>query len=160
MDEKKYQASVVMNTMCQTLENMEWKFDKRDDHLIFTVANGENTRIPLFIFVDADKGVMYAHSPLDVEIPEERIADIIFATIEANISILSGVFDFDAARRRHVFKMVVPFMDCVLSESVCRYMIFIVCQTVDRFKPKFEALAKGELALDEFCKFARSDDKK
>lgn len=158
MDEKKYQASVVMNTLCQTLDSMEWKFDKKDDYSIFTFANGKNTRIPLFICVDEDKGVMYVHSPFGAETPDERVGDIVFATIEANISILGGVFDYDMARKRHIFKMVVPFMDCVLSEAACRYMILVVCQTVDRFSPKFKALAEGKITLEDFLNFARSDE--
>lgn len=152
MAEKQYQANVMKNTLCQTLNSMEWKYEVRENGLIFTFVTGENVKMPLFIFVDEEKSVMFIHSPLEYTVAEDMVPEVALATLNVNISILNGTFDFDTENRRHVFKIVLPYMDCAISEAACRYTILLACQTVDHFAPMLRSVAEGKMTAAELKK--------
>ena len=54
------------------------------------------------------------------------------------------------------FKLVVVFMDSLISESVCKYLINMSCQMVDKFNDKLLAVAEGKMSIAEFESFAKS----
>lgn len=152
---KENEAKSLYRTLCQTLDNMQWKYNKEEANLIVrTSAIGDDLAMKLNIRIDAERQVMFLKSPMPFEIPSSMRDTIGKAVLIANYSMLNGSFEFDFGDGYLAFKMVIPYMESIISEAVCRYMILLSCNMTDKFNDKFKALAEGTMTLEEFEKFA------
>ncbi|MCM1194771.1 MAG: YbjN domain-containing protein [Corallococcus sp.] len=149
------EANTMYRTLCSALDNMQWRYEKAEDELVVrTSAVGKDLTMKLYIKVDSARSVMYLKSSMPFDVPAERIPDMAQAAIMANWSMLNGSFEMDMSDGYVAFKMVVPFMESLVSEKVCRYMISVSCDMIDKYNDKFLALTKGTMTLDEFRDFS------
>ena len=156
MDEKN-EAKVCFETIKSTLDGIKWNYDVKEDFLIATSANGDNMAIPLFIGIDADKPAIYIHSPMPYKVSADNVDKIARAVCEANFSMLIGSFDLDTRNNRIVFKATLPFMESLISEATCKYMILLACYMADRFNLKFLELDKGDITLEQFIEYVQKN---
>ena len=154
---KEMAAKALYKTLCTTLDNMKWKYNKEEDNFIIrTSAVGDDLSMKLMIKIDAERQVMYLKSPMPFTI-HENVRDLMGkAILIANYSMLNGSFEFDFSDGYLAFKMVIPYMESIISEAVCKYMIVLSCSMTDKFNDKFQALSEGRMTLSEFQKFANS----
>lgn len=151
---KESEANAMYGTLCQTLDNMKWRYGKEQDNLVVhTSAIGENLNIQLFMRVDAERQVMFLKSPMPYQIPEHKREVVATAVTVANYAMLNGSFEMDMTNGYLAFKIVVPFMKSLISENVCHYMIMLGCRMTDKFNDKFKALVEDRLTLDDFKNF-------
>lgn len=144
-------ARRTYTTLCTTLDNMKWTYQKDDDRMVInTSAVGEDLTIKLRIVVSEDRGLMYIKSPMPYKVPENAREVVGTAVNVANFSMLNGCFEYDKNDGYLAFRIVVPFDGSVISEQVCHYMIVLSCQMVDKFNDKFLAVAKGNMRLADF----------
>ena len=153
---EKYESQVCFDTIKLTLDNMGWQYDVKEEFLIATSAKGDGMAIPLFIGIDPDKPCIFIHSPLTFEIKENKADIFARAVCETNISMLIGNFDYDIKNNRIVFKETLPFMGCLVSEEVCKYLIMLACLMSDKYGGKFYDLNRGAIDLDDYVKFVQS----
>lgn len=150
------EAKIVYNTLCTSLDNRKWKYNKDDEKLIVrTSAVGDDLTIKLYIKVDAGRSVMFLKSPMPFNVTEQNKDDLIVCVTHANWAMLNGMFEMDLAEGYIGFKVVVPFMDSLISESLCKYLIDVSCRMVDAFNDKLDAVAKGTMTVAEFAEFAK-----
>ena len=153
---KESEARALFNTLCNTLDNMQWRYDKDEQNLVVhTSAVGKDLSMRLNMHVDADRQVMYLKSPMPFAIAQSARDTVAKAAIIANYTMLNGSFEFDFDTGYLAFKMVIPYMESMLSEKVCHYMIILSCNMTDKFNDKFQALAEGRMTVAEFEKFAK-----
>ena len=151
-------AQRVYDTLCTTLDKMGWKYSADNEKLIVrTAAIGDDLPVNIVTYVDADRSIMFVKSRLPIKVTEDKIVDMSIALHEANYSMLNGCFEYDIAGGVVNFKILVPFVGSLISESVCHYMIMLTCQMVDKFNDKLEDLVKGKMTLKEFVAFVRKD---
>ena len=150
-------ANKNYKTLCGTLDKMNWKYTRHDDaRKIITSAIGEDLTIALHFFVDAERQVMYVKSPLTFKIAEDRRDEVGKALHSANYSMLNGCFEYDAVNGFVAFRLVIPFEGCEVSQEMCKYMVMLTCQMVDKFNDKILALSEGRMTLQQFLQFAES----
>lgn len=148
---KESEAKTMYGTLCQTLDNMKWRYGKDEGNLVVhTSAVGEDLTIQLFIKVDAERQVMYLKSPMPFTVPAPKRDAVSAGVIAANFAMLNGSFELDTVNGQLAFKVVVPFMKSIISENVCHYMIMLGCHMTDKFNDKFKALVDDRMTLDEF----------
>ena len=153
---KEQEAKTMYGTLCQTLDNMKWHYTKEEDKFIIrTSAVGKDLSMKLFMKVDSDRRVMYLKSPMPFDVPEHCREQMMKAVIMANYSMLNGSFEFDLSDGYLAFKVVVPYMESMISEKVCHYMIMVSCDMTDKFNDKFKALVDGTMSMDEFENFCK-----
>lgn len=156
---KESEAKVMYNTLCQTLDNMRWHYTKEEDKFVIrTSAVGKDLTMKLFIKIDAERQVMYLKSPMPFDVPAELRDLIGKAVIAANYTMLNGSFEFDVSDGYLAFKMVVPYMESIISEKVCHYMIMVSCEMTDKFNDKFKALVDGTMTLAQFDAFCQENN--
>ena len=154
---KESEAKALYNTLCNTLDNIKWHYDKEEDDLVIrTSAVGKDLTMKLFMKIDADRQVMYLKSPMPFTVPSNLNDTLTKAVIAANFTMLNGTFEMDLSDGYLGFKMVVPYMESIVSERVCHYMIMLSCQMTDKFNDKFKALVDGKMTLEEFNEFCKS----
>ena len=150
-------AKAVYKTLCQTLDNMKWRYNKEEDRLIIrTAAVGDDLTMNLFFCVDADRQVMYLKSPMPFPIPASMHNTMAKAILLANYYMLNGSFEFDYSDGYLAFKIVVPFMESIISEAVCKYMIIVACNMTDKFNDKFQDVATGRMTIEAFEAFVNN----
>ena len=153
---KQSEAKILYQTLCQTLDNMQWHYGKEEEALIVhTSAVGANLSIKLVVRIDTDRQVMFLKSPMTFVVPESARNDVGKAVVLANYTMLNGSFEFNFADGYLGFKMVVPYMESLISEAVCKYMIVLSCSMTDKFNDKFKSIAEGNMTLDEFETFVK-----
>ena len=154
---KEQAAKSLYKTLCNTLDNMKWTYNKEEDKFIIrTSAIGDDLSMKLMIKIDAERQVMYLKSPMPFAIPENVRDTMGKAILIANYSMLNGSFEFDFSDGYLAFKMVIPYMDSIISEAVCKYMIVLSCSMTDKFNDKFKAVADGVMTLAEFATFCNA----
>lgn len=147
-------ARRTYETLCSMLDKINWKYRRDDEKLIVrTSAIGKDLTMPLHIVVSETRNLMYVKSPLPFTVDSARRADMCVATSIVNYSMLNGCFEFDVSGGYLGFRLVVPFGGCQISESVCHYMVMLTCEMVDKFNDKLQAVAAGEMTLEELSAF-------
>lgn len=157
IDERKLnEAKAMYKTLCSTLDNMKWNYNKEEEKLIVrTSAVGDDLTMKLYIKVDSDRSVMYLKSGMPFSVPADKISDMMQAVIIANWAMLNGSFEMDRSDGYTAFKVVIPFMESLISERVCKYMIDMSCRMIDIFNDKFLAVVENRMTLAEFEAFAQ-----
>lgn len=153
------EARNVYNTLCQSLDDMNWAYNKderEDSFAVFTSAKGKDLTIKLAIRVDVDRQLMYLKSPMPFTVEENVRDTMALAITRANWTMLNGSFEMDRSDGFVAFKLVIPYMESIVSAAVCRYMIILSCNMVDKFNDKFKAIAEGRMTLDDFQLFINS----
>lgn len=151
---KEMEAKVVYKTLCQTLDNMKWRYEKvENEYKINTSAVGDDLSMKLIMRVDVERQIMYLKSPMPFDVPEHKRDELGKAVIIANYSMLNGSFEMDLSDGYIAFKLIVPYMSSIISEEVCHYMIVLSCNMIDKFNDKFQALAEGRMTLEAFKQF-------
>ena len=152
---KESEGKALYGTLCSTLDGMKWTYNKDEENLVIrTSAVGDDLSMKLMIKIDSERQVMYLKSPMPFDIPTQVRDTMAKAIIMANYSMLNGSFEFDFSDGYLAFKMVIPYMESMISQAVCKYMIVLSCSMTDKFNDKFKALAEGRMSLAEFEKFA------
>ncbi len=153
------EAKAMFATLCRTLDNMGWHYNKSYEngmHIIKTSAVGDDLDMGLIIRVEESRSLMYLKSPMPVDKSEDNRMDMAVATVIANMAMLNGCFEYDITDGYCAFKLVVPFEGCTISEQVCRYLINVSCDMVDRFNDKMQAVSNGTLSVAEFYEYTQS----
>lgn len=158
LDEKKLsEAKIVFGTMCSMLDNRKWNYNKDEEKLIIrTSAVGDDLSIKIYIKVDANRSVMFLKSPMPFTTTRRNVYDVMEAVTIANWAMLNGMFEMDIDQGYVGFKVVVPFMESIISEPLCKYMLDMSCRMVDTFNDKLVAVAEGRMTINEFATFAKS----
>ncbi len=156
---KERDAKTLFGTMCRTLDNMNWTYKTETSdgfYIIRTSAVGEDLSMGLVIRIDINRALMYLKSPMPFSVPENKRAELGAATVIANMAMLNGCFEYDYSDGYCAFKLIIPFEECTISEKVCKYMIYVSCDMVDKFNDKMKALAEGNISLSEYNQQVRS----
>ncbi len=155
---KKDEAKIVYQTLCEALDNMQWKYnteENEDNFAVFTSAVGKDLTMKLVIRIDVDRQLMYLKSPMPFTVPEDKRDLLALALTRANWSMLNGCFEMDYSDGFVAFKLVIPYMQSMISVEVCRYMIILSCNMIDKFNDKLKAVTEGEMTLEELQKFIK-----
>lgn len=150
------EAQFVYKTLCTSLDDRKWTYNKDDEKLIVrTSAVGDDLAIKLYIKVDASRSVMFLKSPMPFNVTPQNRDALMLSITHANWAMLNGMFEMDLNEGYVGFKVVIPFMDSLISESLCKYLIDMSCRMVDAFNDKLDAVAKGTMTVAEFAEFSK-----
>lgn len=153
------EARNLYNSLCQSLDNLKWVYNKEEheDHFaVFTSAKGEDLTMKLAIRIDVDRQVMYLKSPMPFKVEENMRDTMAIAISRVNWTMLNGCFEMDHLDGFVAFKLVIPYMESIVSTAVCRYMIILSCNMIDKFNDKLKAIAEGRMTLDDLQQFINS----
>ncbi len=150
-DEKLEHAQKVYETLCTTLDSLEWKYQKNEENLrIDCGAQGEDLPMEISIRVDADRQLIILLSHLPFVVSEEKRLEVAIATSVANNGLVDGSFDFDVTDGHMFFRMTSSFIESEIGNELFTYMIMVSCHTIDDYNDRFLMLAKGMMTIQDF----------
>lgn len=150
------QAQNAFNTLCNMLDDQEWKYQRDDENLrIECGANGEDLPIDIRINVDADKQLVTLLSQLPFKVPEEERVLGAVAVTAANYNMVDGSFDYNLASGAIIFRLTTSFRESLVGKDAFQYMLYVSCATVDNYNDKLLMVVKHAMSLEDFIKFTK-----
>ena len=151
-DEKKMElAKQVYKTLCDAIENREWKFGKDEEKLLVHFGvNGDDIPMQFILVVDAERQLIRLMSPLPFKMSEAKRMEGAIATCAATYGMADGSFDYDLSDGEIVFRMTASFRESLIGEGLFQYMISCACAMVDKYNDMFLAIDKGLLSITDF----------
>lgn len=149
-EQERRAAQQVYNTLCQTLEDIGYHYQQKEDELsVHFEVHGEGLPMELTISVDADRDLVRLLSFLPFKVAENRLSEIAVGVCKINDILINGNFDLGLERGRLTFRMVQSYRESLLDIEVFKYMIFVSLNTIDEYSEKLYLLSRGKITLDE-----------
>lgn len=146
-------AKATYETLCQTLNDHEWHYEKDDENFIIEcTARGDDLPIELMIQVDVQRMLILLMSRLPFTTAEDKRLEMAIAVSTVNQNMVDGSFDYDVTSGEMFFRMTNSFLDSSIGKDLFTYMLMCSCQTVDEYNDKFLMLAKGMISIEQFLK--------
>jgi hypothetical protein len=147
MDNNLAQAQKTFATFCKMMEAREWSFDKDEENLrIKTGVRGDDLAIHVNVAIDPERSLVLIYSPLEFNVPQEKMMDMALAVCIINNSLIDGSFDYDVAKGSLCFRMSMSFRESLISVETLDYMMSYTVYVVDEYNDKLLMLAKGMLS--------------
>lgn len=146
-------AKEAYDTLCNTLDEMKWRYDKDEDKLILHLGiSGEDIPMEFIVHCDADRQLIRLMSFLPFKISEEKRVEGAIATCHANYLLADGSFDYNLGDGTIIFRMTSSFRESLVGDELFHYMIHVACITVDKYNDQFLMISKGNLSITDFIK--------
>ncbi len=151
-DEKKLKnAQSVFATLCKSLDEINWKYERNDEKLIVRfIVNGDDIPMEFIMAVDEERDLVRMLSRLPFSFSEERRVEGAIATCQINYVLADGSFDYDISKGTVYFRLTTSYKGSLISTNVLRYMVECACYTVDKYNDKLLMIEKGMLPIEDF----------
>ncbi len=150
------QAKTAFDTLCQMMDEKNWKYDKDEEKLtIETVAQGDDLPISLRVIVDADRQLVLLLSEMPYNIAADKRDAIAIAVSSANYGMVDGNFDFDYTTGKILFRLTSSYMNSLVGKEMFEYMLFCACYTIDAYNDKFLVVAKRDMTVAEILEYVK-----
>lgn len=144
-------AKVVYETLCETLDERNWKYTRHDDDLVVSFGvSGDDLPMNMIMICDADYQLVRLLSPLSFKIPDDHRVELALATCHVNFKLADGSFDMDLGDGEILFRLTSSFRESLISKDMLNYMINVSCATIDEYNDKFLMISKGALSIQDF----------
>lgn len=155
-DAKLKQAKVVYKTLCEMLDDNDWKYDGDEEELcVETGVQGDDLPIPLSIRVDKELQSIIILSESQFVVPEKRRNAVAVAVSMANSLIAHGDFDYDYLKGRIVFRMTSGFSESLIGKTMLAYLVMAACHIIDTFNDKLLIVATNDMTLGEVINYMK-----
>ena len=144
------QAEIAFDTLCNTLNKMDWTYGKEDRFTIETGATGDDIPMILKITIDPDRQLISLLSPFEFTVPEEKRIDVAAAIRAINYMLVDGSFDYNVGNGRIIYRITSSIINTLVSNELFKYLILVSCKTIDDYNDKLLLLSKGEITLESF----------
>lgn len=144
------QARAVFDTLCRTMDRLEWHYKKISDLSLECGAKGDDLPMELTIKVDEERSLVRLISLLPFSIPEDKRLDVVVAISALNNALVDGCFDLDLGDGALFYRMTNSYMDSELGEEVFEYLLYSSCQIIDEYNDRFLMLSKGMISLQDW----------
>lgn len=144
-------AKESYQSLLKSLDEIKWHYTTLGSKMaVRYTVNSKDLPIEFYLKVDAETQLIIAISRLPLRVIENKRAEIALAVNHVNFKLADGNFDFDVEKGLIYYKMSISYRDSLIGDKLVEYLLNVSAGTVDRFNDKFDAIAKGELSIDEF----------
>jgi hypothetical protein len=106
----------------------------------------------LYISIDSGRDLITLYSKMPFVVAEDKRTDLALAVCKVNDSLANGSFDYNLFKGRIVFRMNSSYRESLIGKGLCKYMLYVSCQTIDEYNDKFFMISKGLLKIEDFLK--------
>ena len=146
-------AQQVYATMCQALDERNWKYTRFEEDLVVSFGvNGDDLPMNFVLQVDEERQVIRLMSGLPFKMPEDKRVEGAIAAIVASYGMVDGSFDYDLQSGSVLYRMTASFRGSRVGTGLLAYLIDCACAMVDRYNDKFLAISKGILTIQDFLR--------
>ncbi len=144
------QAASLFKTLCDYLDENEWKYDKADDSLgIMLVTKGDDLPIPVMIRINPDLMVLSVYTTMPFEVPEDMRVPMVVAVTAATHCMIDGGFDYDVESGQILFRITSTYRDSIIGKKLIEYMLGCACVMTDEFNDKFYKMVQEKMSTGD-----------
>lgn len=144
------EAKYVYGQLREYLDAVDIHYDSNDEEMnVWFACRGDDMRILMDIFIDADAQRIRLASPFETKIPSEMRDEVAVAINKLNFGIVDGHMDLDYETGYIGYNLRIPYRDAVLSVDTFKYLITTTFSTVDAINEKFFLLAEGKITCEQ-----------
>lgn len=156
-DDKELQAKENYELVISALEARNWKFSRDDEkYSVSYGVNGDDISMSFRIDILRNSRAIRVLSWLPTKMKNKLVEGAI-ATLLINYKLADGSFDLNVEDGEIVFRQVAMYNQSVLSEEVINYLVDCSSYTVDEYNDKLDALAKGDMTIEEFIDYINGE---
>ncbi len=150
MDQNLTEAKRVYETLCASMDEKGWKYEKNEENLAVVTGTGtDDLPIELAMIVEPQAQLVTLLSRLPIEVPEDKMADICVALTAINDRLLIGSFDYYLKTQQIFFRSSLSFRGALLDREVFFAQLMTSCEAIDRFDLPLKGLAEGMITITE-----------
>ncbi len=157
-------AAKNAEVLLSMLENQKLKYTIEERTEVRTHIRihftGEDIPMTLHIILRTDRQIISVLSVLPFKIHEAHRQDAAVAVAAANHGLIDGSFDLNLQTGEIRFRLTSCFIETVLSEALCSYLMYVSAETIDRYNDRFRDLNDGKLDLEGFLAADAADERK
>lgn len=144
-------ANEAFNTLCRSLDNIGWRYERLDDELkIRFGVGGDDIPMNFMIIIDAERQLVRIFSLLPFQMHPDKIVDAAVATSIINYMLADGSFDLNIDNGHILFRLTSSFRESLLGEDLFKYMVSIACHTVDKYNDQLCDINDGKMTISQF----------
>ncbi len=144
-------AKQTFATVCKALEDLNLKFERRDDDLFANfIMNGDDLPMDIIIAVDADRELVRLLSFMPFNMAEDKRVEGAVITSVANLGMQDGLFVYDLSDGSIMYKLVSSYKHGTIGKDLIEYMIALGCAMIEQYNDRFFAVNKGFMSLQDF----------
>lgn len=145
------QAKSVYLKICETLDDMNWKYTTDADNLMLGFGvSGDDIPMDIVIGCDADRQLIRVLSKFSYKISEDKRVEAALAVCGINYRLADGSFDMNIGDGSVAFRLTAGFRESLIDKELIRYLINVTCSTVDEYNDKIMMISKGVLSIQDF----------
>ena len=142
-------ALEVYNTIKAYLDEQEYSYSDEDGKISLGFR-GKDLSIDMNWVIDDRREVLCLTSQIPVEIPEDKVIDVIAAISAINYKLVLGSFVLLTGQGKVWFNLTAAFRECAVGTELIKDMLDCTYSYVDEYNDKIEAIATGELDANDF----------
>lgn len=152
------EAKYVYGQLREYLDSINIHYESNDEELnIWFSARGNDMRVLVDIYVEANSQRIRLSSPFETTIPSELRNEVAVAINKLNFGVVDGHVDFDYDSGNLYFNLRILFKDAVLSNDTFRYLLGTTFSTVDALNDKFYLLSEGKITCEQLLNAVLGD---
>ena len=152
------QAQTVFKSLCQSLDELEIKYEKKEEDLsISCTIMGNDIQVDIEVEIDRERKLITLLSQLPFIVSESRRAAVAVAISQANNTMIDGSFDYSYLDGKIVFRMTSSYSESIIGKELLKYMIACSFCTIDEYNDKFLVIAKTKMSTNEILDYIDSD---
>ena len=137
--------------MCKVIDDIGWTYERDEEKLrVDFSVNGDDLPIKFMMKIDESMQLISVYSYLDVNVKPEDYSEFAIAICLVNRKILNGSFDFNPINGTCLYRINSSYRESIIDDALFRYLLSVVCSTVDRYNDKLFMLAAGKITLTQF----------
>lgn len=150
------QAKTVYNTLCEALDDREWRYQKNEDELsIECRVRGDDLEIDIRMHIDEEQQVILLLSQMPFAVAEDKRSAVAVAVACANNGLPDGCFEFNFISGNIGFRMASGYRESLIGKGLIEYMISASVTVIDEYNDKFFHVSKNKMSYDEIVEYVK-----
>ena len=132
----------IADVVTEFLDSQEWPYAPLDPEIIEnyeagirTAFNGQNGQFDCLGLIDEDKRMFIFYTFAPIQVPVEKIVDMMEFVTRANYDMYIGNFEIDLDDGELRFKASVDFDESMATQSIVKGIVFMSVLMMDRYWP-------------------------
>lgn len=157
-DENRLIAEETFDTLCGTLDEMNWNCDiDREKLQIATRIKSDGLPFNLRMVMDVEREFMLLYATFDFNIPVDKIAECALCLCMINDNLVDGTFDLNVTSGRLRFRMSLSFRDGLVSAESCGGFLALAVHIINEYSEKLQMAAAGQLSAAEMLRYTNDE---
>jgi hypothetical protein len=142
-------SAALRDVVTSFLEQKDWSYAELSDGSLMLSYDGQNGRFRCRLFVDEARSAVVYYSLFPVPVPTGRHEAVLEFINRANLGVVIGNFEFDAAQRQIRYRTSIDVEGDRLTHALLTHVVHANVLAMDRYLPELTEVSQGSAGAQE-----------